>query len=304
MSAMFVLAAHGAGHLARLAATLAPPSHAPSHAKPPDTVRPPIRKAAMSVPQTRPEGAVTLAQGWWGGGYSYEPRGRRQSRDWWGDDDDDDEPAPYLARSAGTYRTLCVRLCDGFYWPMSYATTPEHFGRDQRKCESSCGSPVRLYTYRNPGGELEDMEDLSGHPYSRLKTAFLYRTEYNESCKCKSDPWEQASLDRHRMYALEERKRKGDKIAARELDALRAHMDDTRKTAGKAPVPAPVDTIAAAPDGAANEPQGSEAAPPTGRPQRRGDSNERMSLGGRSSSPARPDAPPTRFWRNSADNAP
>ena len=68
------------------------------------------------------------------------------------------------------------------------------------------------------------MEDLSGRPYSRLKTAYLYRTEYNESCKCKSDPWEQEATDRHRAYALEAAKRKGDKTAAQELDALNARF--------------------------------------------------------------------------------
>ena len=29
-----------------------------------------------------------------------------------------------------TYRTLCVRLCDGYYFPVSFSTLPNHFQRD------------------------------------------------------------------------------------------------------------------------------------------------------------------------------
>src|SRR6185369_3937727 len=35
----------------------------------------------------------------------------------------------------GQYRTLCVRLCDGFYFPISFATTRGQLADDARKCE-------------------------------------------------------------------------------------------------------------------------------------------------------------------------
>src|SRR5690606_29512315 len=34
-------------------------------------------------------------------------------------------------RRHGTYRTVCVRLCDGFFFPISFATTPDRFGADE-----------------------------------------------------------------------------------------------------------------------------------------------------------------------------
>ena len=101
----------------------------------------------------------------------------------------------------GTYRTVCVRLCDGYYWPISFATTSAHFQIDRRKCEQSCGSPVELYKYPNPGGQPEEMEDLRGQAYTQLKTAFLYRSAHNASCKCKADPWEEAAKQQHLDYA-------------------------------------------------------------------------------------------------------
>lgn len=246
----------------------------------------------MNVPQSRSRGAVTLTQGWLGWDGS---RGRRdgrwrerEPRNWWSDDEDDDE---YGDRSYGTFRTLCVRLCDGFYWPISYATTPEYFERDRRKCESSCGSPARLFTYRNPGGELEEMEDLSGRPYSRLKTAFLYRTQFVESCKCRSDPWEQASLDRHRMYALDAARRKGDRVAGQELEELRARMDAARRTAQVTPSPSSVySDVELAEDGRTAAPQPAQS--------------DRMSLGARPSGRSRSSAPPIMIWRHTNEQAP
>ena len=313
MSALFALAAQGAGHLAALALHLVPKPGPASTGKPALATSPPTaatRKVAMSVPQTRSEEAVTLAQGWWWGrGYNSESRSRDQepARDWWQRSENEDEEGererrPRARENRGTYRTLCVRLCDGFYWPISYATTPEHFDTDRRKCESSCGSPVQLYKYRNPGGELEDMEDLKGRPYSKLKTAFLYRTAYDASCKCKSDPWEQEATGRHRMYALEAAKRKGDKVAAKELDELKvtreAERRDAEAAARAAVATAKVETN---PRDDAGQPSVTPLA--TSNPISRS-SRERMSLGAGSPPPSKPSGPPTRFWRDRSDNAP
>lgn len=103
---------------------------------------------------------------------------------------------------SGTYRTLCVRLCDGYYWPVSFSTTTDGLGEDKEKCESSCGVPVKLFYYRNPDGQPEDAVDLKGEPYMQLANAFRYRNEYVSQCKCQPDPWEAASLDRHKQYAV------------------------------------------------------------------------------------------------------
>lgn len=155
--------------------------------------------------------------------------------DW--NDEPDEAPPPRV--TLRTYRTVCVRLCDGFYFPISYATTSDRLGRDEAACQSSCGSEARLFYYRNPGEQPEQMVDLTGQAYSRLKTAFLYRTTYNDSCKCRPHAWEQVSLDRHKLYSLEQRRQKGDRTVAQEIEALKmrqrqAALDaraDSRKVA-------------------------------------------------------------------------
>jgi hypothetical protein len=86
--------------------------------------------------------------------------------------------------------------------------------------------------YRNPGGQLEQMTDLAGRPYTRLDTAFLYRSTYQEGCQCKPQPWAQESLDRHRMYALQAERRKGNRAVAEELKELRAKLAAADKSSG------------------------------------------------------------------------
>ncbi|MEJ0097081.1 MAG: DUF2865 domain-containing protein [Bauldia sp.] len=43
--------------------------------------------------------------------------------------EDDSSPAD---SGFGTYRTLCVRTCDGFYFPISFSTVPGQFSTDRR----------------------------------------------------------------------------------------------------------------------------------------------------------------------------
>jgi hypothetical protein len=100
-----------------------------------------------------------------------------------------------------TFRTMCVRLCDGYYWPVSFATTRDTFERDARTCAQSCGGSAALYYYPNPGGELEAMVNLDGQPYKSLGTAFLYRSTYDAKCKCRPHPWEAEAVERHKSYA-------------------------------------------------------------------------------------------------------
>ena len=103
--------------------------------------------------------------------------------------------------SSGSYRTLCVRLCDGFYWPVSYATSQSGLQADEATCQASCGSPVKLFYYDTNGLGPEEAVDLRGKPYEKLRNAFRYREAFDSACKCRPDPWDETSLARHRMYA-------------------------------------------------------------------------------------------------------
>jgi uncharacterized protein DUF2865 len=100
-----------------------------------------------------------------------------------------------------TFRSLCVRLCDGYYFPISQATSPERFSRDADQCAQTCPSGSRLFVHRNPGEDVDDMHDLQGRPYRSLPTAFLHRTQYLANCTCRGNPWDETERARHQAYA-------------------------------------------------------------------------------------------------------
>lgn len=132
----------------------------------------------------------------------------------------DEQPISRRARSAGGYRTVCVRACDGFFFPVSFGASEASFSRDQATCTNTCPGS-RLYYYKSSSDDPEDMVDLTGQPYSKLKNANLFRTQYVESCKCKPHPWEQEATERHRIYALEAQRRKGNRAVVAELEDLK-----------------------------------------------------------------------------------
>jgi hypothetical protein len=87
---------------------------------------------------------------------------------------------------SGTYRTLCVRTCDGYYFPISFAVPQSRFADDERTCQRMCpAAEVSLYSYRNPGEDVNQAVSMSGQPYTALPTAFAYRTHVNAACSCR-----------------------------------------------------------------------------------------------------------------------
>jgi hypothetical protein len=95
---------------------------------------------------------------------------------------------PGLDFAGDTFRTLCVRTCDGYYFPVSFSTTKENFPRDQKACESMCpGTEVKLFMHRVPEEESEDMASADGEPYKAMSYAFAYRRDgvsSDAACKC------------------------------------------------------------------------------------------------------------------------
>jgi hypothetical protein len=84
------------------------------------------------------------------------------------------------------YRTLCVRSCDGYYFPISFATSPARFPEDEQTCQRLCpATEAALYTHRNPGEDVAQAVSSSGRVYKDLANAFRYRREFVAACSCK-----------------------------------------------------------------------------------------------------------------------
>jgi hypothetical protein len=94
----------------------------------------------------------------------------------------DDGYSPY---GGALYRTLCVRSCDGYYFPISFSTTSQRFVADRQMCEQMCpNAEVELYYHPDPGSDPESMMSVAGRPYTELPNAFRYRKELDPSCSC------------------------------------------------------------------------------------------------------------------------
>jgi len=95
----------------------------------------------------------------------------------------------------GRYRSVCVRLCDGFYYPVSYSTYGSRVAQDAEKCQASCAAPAELYVYRNPGQEIEQAISLSGSAYMDLPVALRYRKEFVKGCSCKKAEYNPSEIE-------------------------------------------------------------------------------------------------------------
>ncbi len=106
-----------------------------------------------------------------------------------------DQPVYRSIDPNGRYRSVCVRTCDGFFFPVSYSTYAGRLAQDAAQCQSSCAAPAELYVYRNPGQEIDQAISLNGIPYQELPAAFKYRTEYVKGCSCKEAEYNPTEIE-------------------------------------------------------------------------------------------------------------
>ena len=46
----------------------------------------------------------------------------------------------------GVYRSVCVRTCDGFFFPISYSTYAGRLSEDANICQANCAAPSSMFT--------------------------------------------------------------------------------------------------------------------------------------------------------------
>jgi Protein of unknown function (DUF2865) len=85
---------------------------------------------------------------------------------------------------SGSYRTLCVRSCDGYYFPISYATDRSHFKIDAAACQSMYPpGEASLYVHHTTGEDATAAVSAeTGRPLAEESFAFAYRSTYDKSC--------------------------------------------------------------------------------------------------------------------------
>lgn len=164
-----------------------------------------------------------------------------------------------LGPPSSTFRTVCVRSCDGFYFPISFATVQSRFADDEKTCKNLCpASEANLFSYRNPGEDINQAVSVSGQPYSSSPNAFKYRQEFNPSCACKAagQTWSEAlktiddkvSIEQGDIIVTEERAKRMSQPPTKGQPVQKKGTASAASTAASAPA---IDPAAAASDAAA-----------------------------------------------------
>jgi len=97
------------------------------------------------------------------------------------------------AAQAGS-KAVCVRTCDGAFFPVSYSASQGRLGGLDDMCHALCpNADVSLYTYP-PSGQIEQAVSLNGAKYMDLPNALKYRTSLDPTCTCKrkGESWAEA----------------------------------------------------------------------------------------------------------------
>ncbi|MEM8971148.1 MAG: DUF2865 domain-containing protein [Pseudomonadota bacterium] len=110
-------------------------------------------------------------------------------------------PQLQLSYPSSKYRTVCVRLCDGYYFPISHSSRRSNFHSDADQCQARCQGSTKLYYMPSSTADINHARDISGKPYKQLENAFLYRKKYVPQCICRPAPWSPEERARHAMYA-------------------------------------------------------------------------------------------------------
>lgn len=92
-------------------------------------------------------------------------------------------------QAKGGDRTVCVRTCDGYFFPLE--NRPQGRASEASLCKALCpGAEAAVYRAPRDGG-IEQALSENGKPYMQLANALRYQKAHDPSCSCKpsGDSW-------------------------------------------------------------------------------------------------------------------
>jgi hypothetical protein len=87
---------------------------------------------------------------------------------------------------AGGSYAVCVRACDGSFFPVSYFGAANRSDTLEQVCRSLCpNADVTLYSFPF-GGTIEEAVSSTGEPYAHLPNAGKFEQSFDSSCSCRA----------------------------------------------------------------------------------------------------------------------
>lgn len=120
--------------------------------------------------------------------------------------DEDGEGAD--GRPRGGSMAICVRDCDGGYFPVSYAAGRADLDDLEKLCRALCpNASVKLYT-RSQWRSMDSAVSIDGQPYSEHPNALKFQTRFDATCGCRppDKSWSEALAEAESILAERNKK--------------------------------------------------------------------------------------------------
>jgi hypothetical protein len=92
-------------------------------------------------------------------------------------------------------RSVCVRLCDGYYFPVGPLSRADDLPNHEAACSGLCpDAPTQLFIEPAGSDRIEDAVSSNGARYGALPVAFRNRTRLDNTCTCHRRPGQTFSL--------------------------------------------------------------------------------------------------------------
>ena len=97
----------------------------------------------------------------------------------------EDMPPPDDGGPRRGSKAVCVRTCDGFFFPVSYNAFGQSPDRLADLCRAQCPNvETEVFTY-SPSRDITEAVSINGTPYSSLANALRYRRTFDPACTCR-----------------------------------------------------------------------------------------------------------------------
>ena len=97
---------------------------------------------------------------------------------------------------------MCVRTCDGSFFPVSYSGAGSRADSLEDVCRALCpNADMALYSFPF-GGTIDEAASPTGEPYANLPNASKFEKAFDPSCSCrrKGQTWAEALADAEARY--------------------------------------------------------------------------------------------------------
>jgi hypothetical protein len=113
----------------------------------------------------------------------------------------EDEASPRRSGGSGGGRLVCVRACDGYFFPLHNLPQSGRSDADDM-CKALCpGAEAPAYSMPGGDGDIAQAVSLRGKRYTKLAAAFKYQKGVDPSCSCRKEgqSWAEALQKAEKM---------------------------------------------------------------------------------------------------------